>query len=184
MRQAMATRTERRGLALGRKGSEVGTIRGYASLFGTADLVGDTVEPGAFSASIARRGVSGIRMLWQHDPGRPIGRWTSVSEDRDGLFVEGRLALSTAGGAEAFALIESGAVDGLSIGFRTKRAARGGGGGGRRRLVEIDLWEISVVTFPMQERARVTDIRTAASALAKAAAGILLGPKEAPRPAV
>lgn len=155
-----------------------GLIRGYASLFGGIDLAGDRIEPGAFARSLGRRGAVGIRMLWQHDPGRPIGVWTAVGEDAKGLRVEGRLALQTAGGREAFGLIEAGAVDGLSIGFRTRRAASGREDGAgrrlagtglqavRRRLLEIDLWEISVVTFPMQERARVLEWRGSQAGLA------------------
>lgn len=156
------------------------TIRGYASVFGRLDLSGDTIDRGAFAATIRRRGPSGLRMLWQHDPGRPIGVWTSVVEDDVGLFVEGRLAVESAGGREALALIRAGAVDGLSIGFRAVKARRDAGRS-RRRLVEIDLWEISIVTFPMQERARVA--RDAADALPadlagrmRAGAGRLFGP--------
>jgi HK97 family phage prohead protease len=136
-------------------GGPDGTIRGYASLFGVADLAGDRIEPGAFRASLARRGARRVRLLWQHDPARPIGVWTRLAEDRTGLFAEGRLALDTEGGREAFALIEAGAIDGLSIGFRTRRAVRERGAGALRRLTEIDLWEISVVTFPMQDGARL-----------------------------
>ena len=153
--------------------SPAGLICGYASVFGGVDLAGDRIEPGAFARSLARRGTAAVRMLWQHDPGRPIGVWTTIAEDGHGLRVEGRLALDTAGGREAFGLIKAGAVDGLSIGFRTRRATADPGGGAgrrpgspgtappapRRRLVEIDLWEISVVTFPMQERARVLEWR-------------------------
>lgn len=133
-----------------------GRISGYASLFGATDLSGDRVLPGAFLASLRRRGTTGIRMLWQHDPARPIGIWTRLTETATGLFAEGRLALDTAGGREAFELIRAGAVDGLSIGFRT-RLARRGSEGAKRLLAEIDLWEISVVTFPMQERARLAE---------------------------
>lgn len=144
-----------------------GTVRGYAALFHQVDLAGDRILPGAFAASLARRGAAGIRMLWQHEPGRPIGVWTRVAEDARGLFVEGRLAMETRGGREAFQLIAAGAVDGLSIGFRTTRAARETApGGARRRLVEIDLWEISVVTFPMQQGARVRAVGNEAAPLA------------------
>ncbi|GGD12403.1 HK97 family phage prohead protease [Aureimonas glaciei] len=146
-------------LVAGEAGAPAGMIRGYASLFGVADLAGDRIEPGAFRASLARRGAPRVRMLWQHDPARPIGVWTSIGEDRRGLFAEGRLALDTQAGREAFALIEAGAIDGLSIGFRTRRALRERGRPGRR-LAEIDLWEISVVTFPMQDGARL-DVRAA-----------------------
>lgn len=133
-------------------------VRGYASVFRDADISGDRIEPGAFAASLRRRGAQGIRLLWQHDPAQPIGVWTSIVEDRIGLLVEGRLALDTIRGREAAALIRAGAIDGLSIGFRTRRARRQPGESGRR-LVEIDLWEISIVTFPMQERARILQRR-------------------------
>lgn len=130
-------------------------ISGYAALFRRPDQAGDVVEPGAFAASILKRGASGIRMLWQHDPARPIGRWTSIREDRTGLLVEGELALETGAGREAAGLVDARAIDGLSIGFRPKLARRGTGDA-RRRLITIDLWEISLVTFPMQEGARLT----------------------------
>lgn len=135
-------------------GDAVTAIRGYAALFGDTDTAGDLIEPGAFGASLRRRGTSGIRMLWQHDPARPIGVWTEIREDREGLYVEGRLALGTQAGREAAELVAAGALDGLSIGFRP-RLARRGVGATRRRLVTIDLWEISLVTFPMHERARL-----------------------------
>lgn len=131
-----------------------GRLRGYAAIFGDTDLAGDVIEPGAFTASVVTRGAPGIRMLWQHDPARPVGTWTLIREDRTGLYVEGRLALRTQAGHEAAELIAAGALDGLSIGFKTKLARRAVGPV-RRRLVTIDLWEISLVTFPMQERARL-----------------------------
>lgn len=130
-----------------------GRVRGYASLFGRLDPAGDVVEPGAFARTLRERGAAGIRMLWQHDPAVPIGRWTRIAEDGAGLVVEGSLALSSARGREAFELVRAGAVDGLSIGFRTRRARRESGG--TRRLLDIDLWEVSIVTFPMQSLARL-----------------------------
>ncbi|MCB8836103.1 HK97 family phage prohead protease [Aurantimonas sp. VKM B-3413] len=133
---------------------QAATIRGYAALFGETDQAGDAIEPGAFAASLRGRGASGIRMLWQHDVARPVGIWRVIREDRTGLYVEGDLALGTTSGREAAGLVAAGALDGLSIGFRTKLARRGIGPT-RRRLVTIDLWEISLVTFPMQERARL-----------------------------
>ena len=139
-------------------GAPEGVVRGYASVFNRRDLAGDSVEPGAFRASLLARGVSGIRMLWQHDPAEPVGVWTAMREDDRGLFVEGRLALDTARGRDVFALVRAGAVDGLSIGFRARRARREAGSG-LRRLLEIDLWEVSIVTFPMQELARVREAR-------------------------
>ena len=91
-------------------------------------------------------------MLWQHDPARPIGVWDEVREDACGLYVKGRLLADVAQGREALALVEAGAIDGLSIGYRTKRAIKDGGA---RRLLEVELWEVSLVTFPMLPEARV-----------------------------
>jgi HK97 family phage prohead protease len=132
-------------------------IEGYASLFNVADGGGDTVLPGAFVKSLARRGPAGVKFLFQHDPAQPIGRWRQVRETRKGLFVRGEINLDVARGQELASLVASGAIDGLSIGFRTVAAARGRVRG-QRLLREIDLWEISLVTFPMLAGARVTGL--------------------------
>lgn len=126
-------------------------IEGYASLFGAADRGGDTVEPGAYAASLASG--RAIKMLWQHDPAQPIGVWSEVCEDAKGLFVKGRLLDGVARAKEAAELIRAGAIDGLSIGYRTLRATKNDGGG--RTLKELELWEVSLVTFPMLPSARV-----------------------------
>lgn len=131
-----------------------GLIEGYASLFGVTDMAKDIVERGAFAASLARRGTGGIRMLWQHDSAQPVGVWLSIREDARGLFVRGRLNLALEKARDIDALIRDGAVDGLSIGFKAERA-RSEPRGGARRLFSVDLWEISVVTFPMLPGARV-----------------------------
>lgn len=130
-------------------------ISGYASVFGRRDKGGDTVLPGAYGASLKRLAARGerVRMLWQHDPAQPIGIWDEVHEDAHGLHVSGRLLPDVSRAREAKALLEAGAVDGLSIGYRTLRAEPVAGGG--RRLVELDLWEVSLVTFPMQAEARI-----------------------------
>ena len=135
-----------------------GTFEGYASLFGLVDLGGDQMAPGAFIRSLQKRGARDVRMLWQHDPSLPIGSWVSIVEDGRGLKVKGRLNLAVARAREALALIREGAVDGLSIGFRVKTAKKSAGGG-IRRLLEVDLWEISIVTFPMLPQARITQIK-------------------------
>lgn len=130
-------------------------VQGHASLWGIADQGGDVVERGAFAASLARlaaRG-EGPRMLWQHDPAQPIGVWDEVREDAQGLFVRGRILTEVARGREAAALVRASAIDGLSIGFRAVRADRDQKG--RRRLLEVDLWEVSLVTFPMLREARL-----------------------------
>jgi HK97 family phage prohead protease len=137
-----------------------GTFSGYASLFGVADLGRDVMMPGAFAASLARRGPHGIRMLWQHDPAEPVGRWLAITENVRGLHVRGQLNLAVRRARELAALIADGAVDGLSIGFRTEKARPERG---LRRLVEVDLWEISLVTFPMLPGARVDSKRAHAT---------------------
>ncbi len=142
-----------------------GVIEGYASLFGMADLGRDVVERGAFRDSLARRGPSGVRMLWQHDPGEPVGTWLSIREDARGLLVRGRLNLAVRRAREIAALIGEGALDGLSIGFRVVEAAKGAGG--TRRLLKLDLWEISVVTFPMLPGARLGTVKGVPASLAQ-----------------
>ncbi len=129
-------------------------IAGYASLFGAADQGGDVVQSGAYAASLASLRAAGrsVRMLWQHDPSRPIGVWDEVREDAKGLFVRGRLLLEVQAAREAHALLKAGAIDGLSIGYRTRRSEKAAGG---RLLHEIELWEVSLVTFPMLPDARV-----------------------------
>ncbi len=135
-----------------------GMFEGYASLFQVPDLGRDVVEPGAFAESLRRRGPTGIKLLWQHDPAEPIGRWLSLTENARGLFVRGQLSLQVARAREIHALMREGAVDGLSIGFRAERV-RTEARTGLRRLYKIDLWEISVVTFPMLPQARVTAVK-------------------------
>lgn len=151
--------TKRAGAALSDVGVD-GAFEGYASLFGIADQGQDVVIAGAFRASLARRGASGVKMLWQHDPAMPIGVWDEIVEDARGLFVAGRLDLGVLKARELHALMRSGAVDGLSIGFKTERARRDAATG-VRRLLEVDLWEISLVTFPMLPQARVSVVKSA-----------------------
>jgi uncharacterized protein len=127
-------------------------ISGYASLFGATDQGGDIVEAGAYRISLAKG--RRIKMLWQHDPAQPIGIWDEVVEDAKGLWVRGRLLTDIARAREAASLIAAGAIDGLSIGYRTLRAHKDASGA--RRLSELDLWEVSLVTFPMLPEARVT----------------------------
>lgn len=135
--------------------AEGAVIEGYASVFGVVDQGGDVVLPGAYAASLARMRREGrrVKMLWQHDPAQPIGVWDEAREDATGLWVKGRILTDLVQGREAAALLAAGAIDGLSIGYRTLRADRNGKG--QRRLAELDLWEVSLVTFPMLPEARV-----------------------------
>jgi uncharacterized protein len=139
-----------------------GTFTGHAAIFGVEDLAHDVIERGAFTASLGRRGPDGIKMLWHHDPAEPIGRWLEIREDGRGLFVRGQLLTTVARGREALALMTAGVLDGLSIGFRTVKGARARGTA-VRRLTQVDLWEISLVTFPMQPQARVSAVATRSS---------------------
>jgi hypothetical protein len=142
-----------------------GALAGYASLFDTPDEGLDVVAPGAFSASLARPDRR-VRMLWQHDPAQPIGVWDELREDDRGLRARGRLITEVRAGAEAAALLRAGAIDGLSIGYRAVRSARLPSGG--RRLLEIELWEISLVTFPMLVGARAVGAGAAEKRAARA----------------
>ena len=146
-------------------------IEGYASLFGVVDLARDMVEPGAFARSLAKRGAAGIRMLFQHDPAEPVGAWTSIREDANGLYVEGRLTPGVQRSRELAILIGAGALDGLSIGFRTARAATEPRSR-VRRILEADLWEISIVTFPMLPGARIRAPQPASGEPARGAAAL------------
>ncbi len=130
-------------------------ISGYASLFGQTDLGGDSIKAGAFAASILQLENGRLPMLFGHKIANPIGVWDRIIEDRTGLFVSGRVIAGTIQADRTIRLIREGAVDGLSIGYRVRRKASHPQG---RILTELDLWEVSVVAFPMQRTARITQI--------------------------
>ncbi len=135
-----------------------GTVEGYASLFGEIDQARDMVMRGAFAATLAQRGVHRIPMLFQHDPSEPIGVWLELREDTRGLYARGRLIPEVTRARELLSLLRAGAIDGLSIGFRTVK----GNIDPRtrvRRLLAVDLWEISIVTFPLLAGARVRAVK-------------------------
>jgi HK97 family phage prohead protease len=137
-----------------------GTIEGYASLFGAVDQARDMVMPGAFTQTLKQRGLRKIPMLFQHDPAEPVGVWLDLAEDFRGLRARGKLIPDVARGRELLALLKAGAIDGLSIGYRTVRGSidpktR------VRKLYQVDLWEISIVTFPLLAGARVNAVKDA-----------------------
>ena len=138
--------------------SDDGEFEGYASLFNREDLGHDVIAPGAFRDSLAGRNVSAIKMLFQHNPSDPIGVWEVIREDAKGLYVKGRLMTAVSKAREVLALMRAGALDGLSIGFKAVKARRDARSG-VRRLEKVDLWEISVVTFPMLPGARVEAVK-------------------------
>jgi HK97 family phage prohead protease len=143
-----------------------GTVEGYGSVFGVTDNWNDIIAAGAFANSLAEHKADGTMpaMLWQHDSDEPIGIWTDMAEDSKGLRIKGRLALDTTRGKEAFALLKMGALNGLSVGFISKQWAYDTETD-IRTLTEIDLWEVSIVTFPANEKARVTNVKSADEAV-------------------
>lgn len=132
-----------------------GEFEGYASKFGEVDRGGDKVMAGAYTKSLSRG--RGVKMLWQHDPSYPIGVWDEIKEDAKGLFVKGRLLTSVSKAKEVYELMKAGVIDGMSVGYRTVKAATNREG--YRELKEVDLWEISLVTFPMLTSATVTSVK-------------------------
>ena len=124
------------------------TVEGYASLSGEIDRARDMAMRGAFANMLRLRGVHRIPMPFQHDPAEPVGVWLELREDHRGLYAHGRLFPDVARARELLALLRAGAIDGLSIGFRTVK----GNIDPRssvRRLLAVDLWEISIFAFPL-----------------------------------
>lgn len=147
--------------------SEDGKFSGYASTFGgEPDSYGDVIAPGAFAASLQANGYggNGVKMLWQHDSDDPIGVWSLLREDTKGLYVEGQLALKVQKGAEAYELLKIGAVNAMSIGFRVKRYSVDDEKN-VRTLEEVELYEISLVTFPANTNATVLAVKTSVDAV-------------------
>lgn len=138
-----------------------GVISGYGSVFGVRDMHGDIVEQSAFSESLRKhtRDRTAPAMLWSHDPDRPIGVWDVFQEDTHGLKMSGRLNLDTQDGREAHALLKQGALSGLSIGYRINSGGAEVDRSGIRRLKSVELWEVSVVTFPSNRDARITGVK-------------------------
>lgn len=141
-----------------------GSFSGYASVFGVTDSQGEEVASGAFGLSLKAWAESGKmpKLLWQHDYRQPIGLWREIREDDHGLFVKGQLLLDLAQGREAYSLLKNGVVDGLSIGFITVRARRAEGrnGGSKVRILEeVNLKEVSLVTFAANPKAKVERVK-------------------------
>lgn len=147
---------ERKHLQLEWKADAEGQIEGYGSVFDVVDNGGDIVAAGAFKRSLA----SGrkVKMLLQHEASDVVGVWEEVAEDGQGLRVKGRLLTGVAKAREALELVRAGALDGLSIGYRTIKSLDRNG---RRVILDADLWEVSLVTFPMNEAARIDAVKAA-----------------------
>lgn len=140
-------------------GADDGTFEGYGSVFGVIDSYADIVAPGAFKRTLkeAKAKKRMPALLWQHDPSQPIGVYEEMREDDTGLYVKGRL-IDTALGADAYKLLKAGALSGLSIGFRTLKS-KIDEENGIRTLTELELWEVSLVTFPANDAARIASVK-------------------------
>ena len=139
---------------------EYGYFEGYGSIFGNTDLGNDVIQKGAFTKSLKDfRGPESVKLLYQHKSDMPIGKFDEIYEDSRGLVVKGRLALKTQAGAEAYELLKMGALDGLSIGFKVNQKAVSYEKDNRRIIKEVQLMEVSLVTFPMNPRATVRSVK-------------------------
>jgi HK97 family phage prohead protease len=142
--------------------TEQGTFSGYGSVFNVVDSWDDIVAPGAFTKSLQNLASKGraVPILWQHDTENPIGVWSGLKEDSVGLFGDGALWLDDAASAKlAYKGMQSRAITGLSIGYIT-RSADYDQKTGIRTLKELDLIEISVVTNPANDEARITNFKS------------------------
>lgn len=140
-----------------------GIVTGYASVFNGIDSYGDSIQKGAFRASLAQHKASGTApvMLWAHQADSPVGRWTDMAEDARGLQVSGQINLKTAAGRDAFEHLRAGDISGLSIGYRVPK------GGSEYRegvnvLKQIDLAEVSLVAVPADSAARISAVKSQA----------------------
>ncbi len=149
-------------VALEVKAKDDGSLEGYGSVFNHKDAYSDIVAPGAFKNTLAAHKAAGTMpaMLWQHKSDEPIGIWSAMSEDGKGLLVAGQLDLDTTRGREAHSLLKKGAIKGLSIGFMSKQWVYDRDSD-IRTLTEVDLWEVSLVTFPANGKAGVTHVKGA-----------------------
>jgi len=136
-----------------------GTFTGYASVFDVVDSQNDNIVKGAFSRTL-RKGAGNVKLLWQHKMDEPIGSFGIIREDAYGLFVQGRLLLDVQRSREAYALLKSGSINGMSIGYAVTKAEYDDYSD-IRYIEEVDLFEISLVTFPANERAVVNSVKEA-----------------------
>jgi len=143
-------------LSLEWKADDQGMIEGYGSVFDVVDNGGDIIAPGAFRQSLnsGRK----VKMLYQHDASAVVGVWNTLEEDGKGLRVSGKLLTTVKAGAEAYEYVKAGAIDGLSIGYRTVKSMDRNG---KRVIMQAELWEVSLVTFPMNEMARIDAVKAA-----------------------
>jgi len=141
------------------KSTYFGEFEGYASVFDVVDQHSDIIKKGAFGLALNPKEV---KLLWQHKPEEPIGWLESIQEDSRGLYVKGKLLLASSRGKEAYELLKGGAISGLSIGFDVIKQSFDHKA--KRIIEEIKLWEVSLVTFPANNEARVLSVKNQQSA--------------------
>lgn len=141
--------------------SDTGAFEGYGSVFNVKDSYDDIVVKGAFVDSLAVHSAKGSMpaLLWQHNSDEPVGVYVEMREDDTGLFVKGQLALKTQRGAEAYELLKMKAISGMSIGYVTREDSYDRVTG-VNTLKKLDLWEVSLVTFPANTEARVSGVKS------------------------
>lgn len=140
--------------------SESGEFEGYASHFNVIDQGDDMMLPGAFKDSLAVTPAEKVRMLYHHDPREVVGKYSEMREDDTGLYIKGRLFLKLQRAQEIHELMKEKALEGLSIGYRTKEFSYEKDSS-VRKLIAVDLREVSIVTFPMEELAGITLVKNA-----------------------
>lgn len=143
-----------------------GVFEGFGSIFGNVDSYKEIVAPGAFAESLAGWKAAGKMppVLWQHRSGEPLGPYLEMEEQPVGLWVKGRLLEEVQRAKEARALMKAKAVNGLSIGFVTREDSYDRVTG-IRTLKKVDLWEVSVVTFPANPQAQISSVKSAIDAI-------------------
>lgn len=139
-----------------------GTISGYGSVFNVKDSYDDIVAPGAFAETIAKHKADGTspKFLSEHRAGDFLGDWTEFGEDTKGLWLKGKFDLSSEMAVEKHRHARAGRLDGLSIGFRTIER-KYNEDTWERTLLKVDLWEVSLVTFPANADARIDAVKAA-----------------------
>lgn len=137
---------------------QTGVFEGYGAIFNTIDGGGDIILPGAFAESLRNRPPGKVKLLWQHDSWQPLGKFTEMFEDSTGLVVKGQLNLKVAKAQEALALMLDDAVSGLSIGYRVSSDELDRSTG-IRKIKSCELFEVSLVTFPMHPDAGVRRVK-------------------------
>lgn len=138
-----------------------GSVSGYGAVFGNQDRGGDVILPGAFTKSLAKARNDGFVpiMAWQHDMAKPIGKWTAIRETAKGLWVEGKFNLKTSLGQDVYQHVLAGDLNGLSIGYTTPKGGREYMGKGVFHLKEVEVWEVSIVSLPMNPAAQIEAVK-------------------------